>query len=228
MASGIFCKEPLARPAAVDLESAARFFGLRGPDEAGRALLAAQAPAVLAAAAPRLAAAEFAAGENPALFSGRDIAAHLAGCGGYVLLGVTLGPGADTAIRRAGVGNVAAGAAADALAGALAEQAAEAAEALLRSRFSARGLFLTGRYSPGYGDWPLSAQRLLAQLLELPKTIGVTVSDTFLMLPRKSITAVLGVADHPVSGHLAGCGTCALRGNCAFRKRGETCFHAGK
>ena len=43
------------------------------------------------------------------------------------------------------------------------------------------------------------------------------------MTPRKSITAILGVSDHPVRGHLAGCGHCVLRTRCEYRKRGITC-----
>ncbi len=191
------------------------------------ALLQKQAPAVLRAAAPRMVWASFAAEEQPALLQGGDIAAHLRGCGRFVLLGVTLGTGVDAAVRRAGVGDVAAGAAADALASALAEQACAAAEAFLRDSYAAEGFFLTGRFSPGYGDWPLAAQARIAALLDLPKTLGVTVTDTNLMLPRKSVTAALGLADHPVSGKLAGCAHCALRGRCVYRRKGQTCESNG-
>lgn len=63
---------------------------------------------------------------------GEDVAKHLEGCTAALLLAVTLGPGVDAQIRRAGVGDIAAGVASDALGSALAEQAAEAAEAELR------------------------------------------------------------------------------------------------
>ena len=60
-----------------------------------------------------------------------------------VLLAVTLGPGVDAQIRRAGVGDIAAGVASDALGSALAEQAADAAEAELRQWAAKEGKYLT-------------------------------------------------------------------------------------
>ncbi len=93
----------------------------------------------------------------------------------------------------------------------------------IRQEFSARGLYLTGRYSPGYGDWPLTAQPALCRLLDTSRLLGLTVSPTHLLLPRKSVTALLGVSAQPVSGHRAGCGRCALRETCEYRKRGNTC-----
>ena len=98
-----------------------------------------------------------------------------------------------------------------------------AAEAELRQWAAGQGKYLTGRYSPGYGDWPIAVQPLLAAALDTARRAGLCVTDSDLMTPRKSITAVLGVSDHPVKGHLAGCGHCVLRTRCEYRKRGITC-----
>lgn len=68
------------------------------------------------------------------------------------------------------------------------------------------GRYLTGRYSPGYGDWPITVQPLVAAALDTARRAGLCVTDSNLMTPRKSVTALLGVSDHPVRGHLAGCG----------------------
>ena len=222
MTAFVICSE-LPCPDGIDLAQAARYYGVRGENPVSAALLARLAPEILAAAAPRMAWTECPLPDENGLLAERDIYAHLAGCRSYVLLGVTLGAGVDRAVRRAGVGDVAAQAAADALASTLTEQVCDAAEAALRSRFQAEGRYLTGRYSPGYGDWPLAAQPKMARLLDMSRRLGVTVTDTCLMLPRKSVTALLGAADTPVTGRRAGCGTCALRGRCEFRKRGETC-----
>ena len=138
-------------------------------------------------------------------------------------LAVTLGPGVDAQIRRAGVGDIAAGVASDALGSALAEQAADAAEAELRQWAAKEGKYLTGRFSPGYGDWDIAVQPLVANALDTVRRAGLCVTDTNLMTPRKSVTAILGVSDHPVKGHLAGCGHCVLRTRCEYRKRGKTC-----
>lgn len=211
-------------PEGIDLGQAARYMGAKdGGDETLRALLERWAPPLRAAAAPRAVWLRAPVGALGDLWQGSDIQRHLAGCTEAVLLAVTLGPGADAQIRRAGVGDVAAGAASDALASVLAEQAAEAAEARLRALAAAEGMYLTGRYSPGYGDWPIGVQPRIAALLDTPRRIGLCVTGTCLMLPRKSITAALGLSRTPVTGRRAGCAHCALRDKCEYRKRGETC-----
>ena len=211
-------------PEGIDLGQAARYMGAKdGGDETLRALLERWAPPLRAAAAPRAVWLRAPVGALGDLWQGSDIRRHLAGCTETVLLAVTLGPGADAQIRRAGVGDVAAGAASDALASVLAEQAAEAAEARLRALAAAEGMYLTGRYSPGYGDWPIGVQPRIAALLDTPRRIGLCVTGTCLMLPRKSITAALGLSRTPVTGRRAGCAHCALRDKCEYRKRGETC-----
>ena len=207
-------------PEGIDLGQAARYMGAKdGGDEKLRALLERWAPPLRAAAAPRAVWLRAPVGALGDLWQGSDIQRHLAGCTEAVLLAVTLGPGADAQIRRAGVGDVAAGAASDALASVLAEQAAEAAEARLRALAAAEGLYLTGRYSPGYGDWPIGVQPRIAALLDTPRRIGLCVTGTCLMLPRKSITAALGLSRTPVTGRRAGCAHCALRDKCEYRDR---------
>ena len=216
----------LEKPKAVDLRHAARYFGARGePDEATRTLLEQCAAPLLAAATPRAVwlEADVDSLTEAGILAGRDVVRHLEGCAQALLLAVTVGPGVDAQIRRAGVGDIAASVASDAVGSVLAEQAADAAEAELRQWAAKEGKYLTGRYSPGYGDWPLAVQPKLGAALDTVRRAGICVLDTNLMTPRKSITAILGVSDHPVKGHLAGCGHCVLRTRCEYRKRGKTC-----
>ena len=219
---------PLAvpKPEEINIAQAARYFGARGePDAATLELLQRCAVPLLAAATPRAVwlEADVSALTAAGILCGGDVMRHLEGCPQAVLLAVTLGPGLDAQIRRAGVGDIAAGVASDALGSALAEQAADAAEAELRQWVAQEGKYLTGRFSPGYGDWDLAVQPKVAAALDTARRAGLCVTDTNLMTPRKSVTAILGVSDHPVKGHLAGCGHCALRTRCEYRKRGKTC-----
>ena len=216
----------LEKPDAIDLQQAARYFGQRGPaDKATASLLERCAVPILAAATPR---AVWLEGDvqslaEAGLLLGEDVFRHLTGCSQAGLLAVPLGPGVVAQCRRAGVGDIAAGVASDALGSALAEQMADAAEAELRQWAAGQGRYLTGRYSPGYGDWPITVQPLVAAALDTARRAGLCVTDSNLMTPRKSVTALLGVSDHPVRGHLAGCGHCVLRTRCEYRKRGITC-----
>ena len=51
----------------------------------------------------------------------------------------------------------------------------------------------TRRFSPGYGDLPLSLQRELLQALDCPRQIGVHLGESLLMTPQKSVTAFVGI-----------------------------------
>ena len=57
----------------------------------------------------------------------------------------------------------------------------------------APGESLVARYSPGYADFPLAAQRELLALLDAPRKVGVSLTDSLLMVPSKSVSAVIGV-----------------------------------
>ena len=57
--------------------------------------------------------------------------------------------------------------------------------------------FLTDRFSPGYGDFPMESSKDLVGLLDAGRRIGLTVSQSGILIPRKSVTAVLGVSDRP-------------------------------
>ena len=50
----------------------------------------------------------------------------------------------------------------------------------------------TPRFSPGYGDWDLSIQKKLLRITQALK-IGVTCNEAFFMIPRKSVSAVIGL-----------------------------------
>ena len=96
-------------------------------------------------------------------------------------------------------------------------------EGELRREYQARGLYITGRYSPGYGDCPLALQSVFAAYLDTGRKIGLTVGSSGLLFPRKSVTAILGISQKPVTGYRAGCAHCVLQKTCQYRKRGVSC-----
>ena len=54
---------------------------------------------------------------------------------------------------------------------------------------------LRPRFSPGYGDFPITAQKELFAVLDCTRQIGVTLNDSLLMSPTKSVTAIVGIID---------------------------------
>jgi len=51
------------------------------------------------------------------------------------------------------------------------------------------------RFSPGYGDLPLETQREIFQVLNCSKEIGLSLNESLLMSPTKSVTAFVGIEE---------------------------------
>jgi 5-methyltetrahydrofolate--homocysteine methyltransferase len=54
---------------------------------------------------------------------------------------------------------------------------------------------LKWRFSPGYGDWPLEEQKILFPVLDCAHTIGLTLTESCMMAPVKSVTAVIAITE---------------------------------
>ena len=208
----------------VPREEALRYLGCRGaaPDQATAALLEARIQAVEEAAAPRWTALEVPLTLRPGgvelgdwSIRSEKLRAHLEGCTSALLFGATLGVGVDRLIARSAAGRVAQAAVDQAVAAALIEAVCDDACDQLAGQYP--GKYLRPRFSPGYGDFPLTDQPELLRRLDGPRKIGLTATDSCLLAPIKSVTAVIGVADTPGKCHAGGCATCS-KTNCAFRR----------
>ena len=155
--------------------------------------------------------------------TGRDIARHLEGCYECAALCVTLGVGTDSAIRAAESTSISHAAALDSAASALCEAECEELESALRERLAHEGKYTTSRFSPGYGDWPIEANLMLAERLDASRSAGISVSASGALLPRKSVIALCGVSDVSVKGVLAGCKSCKLKDKCDKTNGGRLC-----
>lgn len=157
------------------------------------------------------------------LLPGKDIATHLDKCKDAVFMAATLGNGIDTLIRRTETLNMAEAVILDAAANVAVEQVCQREEERLREENLRTGHYLTMRFSPGYGDLPIETQHDFIRILDAPRKIGLSVTSSHIMTPRKSITSIMGIADIYVKGKLSGCGNCVMREKCIYRKRGTTC-----
>lgn len=75
---------------------------------------------------------------------------------------------------------------------------------------------LRPRYSPGYGDVPLEAQKDLLCVLDANRKIGVSLSTSLLMTPTKSITAIIGLGKDGCVHIEKDCDLCSKR-DCEYR-----------
>ena len=142
-------------------------------------------------------------------------------CTDAVLLLCTLGAGFEARLRAVSARDMAQASMLDACGSAYVEAGCDDAEKAIAARFP--GKFLTDRFSPGYGDLPLSLQRSLCEALDSQRRLGVTVTESLLMVPMKTVSAVIGLADTPQPARVRGCAFCARRETCTFRKGGTIC-----
>lgn len=72
------------------------------------------------------------------------------------------------------------------------------------------------RFSPGYGDLVLSFQKEIFSMLNCRKHIGLSISDSLMMSPSKSVTAIVGLCETACKKPSRKCDACGNR-ECAFR-----------
>ena len=123
---------------------------------------------------------------GPLTLASRDLWRCLRGAREAYLFAATLGHDVDRLIRK-----YAALSAADLLI--VQAIAATAIEQYIDDETASWGEKLLPRYSPGYGDLPLSVQPDFLAALDARKTLGITLTETFLMIPSKSVTAIIGI-----------------------------------
>ncbi|MBR5302164.1 MAG: methionine synthase [Clostridia bacterium] len=151
---------------------------------------------------------------------GADAAAMLQPCHEIILFAATLGAQSERMLLKEQAKDGAQAVLLDAVFSAAIEALCDRAEARLRRELTEGGLYLTDRFSPGYGDMPLSQSRMICEVLNTNRSIGLTVSASGIMIPRKSVTAVMGVSRTPVSLRPRGCAGCSMRETCPMRRNG--------
>ena len=161
----------------------------------------------------------FATIENT-LFESHNLARNLKGCSEVVLFAATLGIEADRLIERARVRSMADVSILQAAAAAMIEAYCDDINQNIKDEALARGLHARPRYSPGYGDLKLESQKDFFALLKPEKETGITLSSSLIMVPTKSVTALIGLSSHDLSCIRQGCEECTLHETCAFSRTG--------
>lgn len=149
-------------------------------------------------------------------FLSQKLADNLSQCEEAVLLAATLGLEADKLIQRYTVMNMAKASIAQACGAACMEAYCNKVQEIIRQEALERGLYLRPRFSPGYGDLKLDYQKNIFDLLECQKRLGMSLTESMLMLPTKSVTAIIGFTRNKENCHIAKCSVCS-KTDCEFR-----------
>ncbi|MBR2742805.1 MAG: methionine synthase [Clostridia bacterium] len=151
-------------------------------------------------------------------FESRALASHLRGCERAAILCATLGSAADMTRLRLERLDMSRAVVMDAAQSAYIEEVCDRACKEMLSRVSGEGFYLTSRFSPGYGDMPLSYQPVILSVMDAPKRIGLTCSETNMLTPQKSVTAIIGITKNAQKCGAAACDICSARETCRFKK----------
>jgi len=153
---------------------------------------------------------------------GNDIRIHLNKSKTCILMAVTLGHDVDTKIRYYEKVSMTQAFILDACATAFIEEICDKVCKDIEDNLE-EGKKLTNRYSPGYGDLPIDIQSEFLSILDAKKSIGLTVSSHSILIPRKSVTAILGIINKEEKKEDPSCISCNKYSSCNFKKEGKSC-----
>lgn len=159
--------------------------------------------------------------ETDMILYGNSIQEHLKNCQKAVFFAATISSGIDKMLRIAQIRDITKAFIMDSLASVAIEQVCDKFEMLLKREYT--DYYQTFRFGLGYGDLPIEQQKDFIKLLNAQKLIGLSVSDSSMLIPTKSVTAVIGLSKEEIKGVARGCQTCNLRDRCQFRAKGGHC-----
>ena len=150
-------------------------------------------------------------------FTGKKLLQRVQGCDGLVVAVLTLGRQIEDKSRQMLSGEVFAAYLFDVISSYLVEMIAEIFWQQLKNELNSQGLKVTSFISPGSKDFPLTAQKTIFEILRPENKLGLRLSDTYLIEPTKSLTAIMGYGnriEEAAKSH--NCADCELSG-CMFR-----------
>lgn len=147
----------------------------------------------------------------------KSLKKNLKGCFEIILFCATIGFEADRIIQKYSLVSPAYAVVSQAVGAAAIEKWCDELCGRFKKREALKKNFLRPRFSPGYGDFPLETQKRIFACLDCSRKIGVTLTDSLLMLPSKSVSAIIGVSKENTNCIQSGCEECENT-ECEFRR----------
>lgn len=159
--------------------------------------------------------------QTPYKIESKDLATLLKHSEKCYILAATLGVEVDRQISKKQYTNMFEAVMLDACASVLIDKVCDDIEVKIMEALP-EGKYLTMRFSPGYGDVPLEASSAILDLLLAHRRLGLMMTDSHMLVPTKSITAIIGQSNQK-EDRQKNCGKCYLVKTCMYRRRGERC-----
>ena len=156
------------------------------------------------------------------ILTGHSIYQHLKHAKKVVLLAATLGIEVERQIRSYSLTTMSKSVILDACCTEYVEKICDLAECQIEQETEKEGFTMNRRFSPGYGDLPLTIQPDFLAVLEADRRLGIQLSETLLMIPRKSVTAIIGLFDDPQFARPKRkkntCVDCTMNQSCQYKR----------
>lgn len=147
----------------------------------------------------------------------RNLAKNLQDCSQILVFGATIGAQVDMLLKRYTKLQMSKAVVMQAASAAMIEAYCNELNDGWKKQFSGEGWYLRPRFSPGYGDFELKNQLSIIGGLEAGKRAGITLTDSLIMAPTKSVTAVIGMSRKPGDCTVEGCEACQKK-DCIYRR----------
>lgn len=147
----------------------------------------------------------------------KDLYRSMKECTHAVLLAATLGAGTDRLLKRCTVTDMAKAVVVQACAAALLEEYVDGCQQVIEKKLAEEEQYVRPRFSPGYGDFSISYQEEILRRLDTSRQIGLSMTESSMLVPVKSVTAVMGICKTKEPCHKKGCEWCENI-DCTYRR----------
>ncbi|MBR5506095.1 MAG: Vitamin B12 dependent methionine synthase activation subunit [Clostridia bacterium] len=147
----------------------------------------------------------------------KNLAKNLDGCEMVILFAITCGAQVDRLIASKSSTEPSKALAISAIATTLCEAYADSLCGELKAYFAKQGLYLRPRFSPGYGDFALEFQKDIVTMTEASKRCSITLTDSLMLVPSKSVTGIIGIGKEMTHCPPSGCEACS-KTDCRYRR----------
>ena len=161
------------------------------------------------------------------ILKSKDIYNLLKDCDSCAVIASTLGIEIEKEIRKYSYLELTKSIIIDACATTAIEEICDIVQNDLKEKLTKQEKYITYRYSPGYGDLPISVNEDIISMLNASKEIGLTITEKGIMLPRKSVIAIIGISKNKTKKSKKSCSNCLNKDNCKYRKGDDSCEYKG-
>ncbi len=156
-------------------------------------------------------------------FVSKDLFSLLENCEECIIFAATLGLEIDRQIKYNSYLDLTKSIIMDACATTAIEEYCDLIQESIEKSIIEQEKYITNRYSPGYGDLSIEINEDISNLLDARKKIGLTISTSKIMIPRKSVIAIIGVSDIKTIDKIKSCSNCSNINNCKYKRGDEIC-----